>query len=187
MSKVFSIENAEVSGLEQSVRAAGYPRGKDDYSEKRAFRLGKVPCGSAHDCYLKGIVVSMDVIAPQYWWLQFGRYHFADIVSSESKVHSLAKMEIRAVCNQYVRSSVFEAFEEIVNEYNEKDSDVSFQELMSNAPMGLMLRARVVTNFLQLKTMFWQRQHHKLEEWKVFCDWILTLPKFKEFVLGEVS
>ena len=31
-----------------------------------------------------------------------------------------------------------------------------------------------------LKTMWYQRHDHKLPEWRKFCDWILTLPKFSE-------
>jgi len=39
---------------------------------------------------------------------------------------------------------------------------------------------RITTNYLQLKTIYRQRKNHKLPEWRIFCDWILSLPEFKE-------
>jgi hypothetical protein len=50
--------------------------------------------------------------------------------------------------------------------------DISMSKLVSNIPMGLELGAGIVTNYLQLKTIYKQRKNHKLEEWHMFCDWI---------------
>lgn len=61
-------------------------------------------------------------------------------------------------------------------------SDV-YMRIISNCPMGLEQTMRVTTNYLQLKTIHQQRRHHKLKDWQVFCDWIESLPNFKEFCL----
>ena len=58
-----------------------------DKDIKRAIRLGHAAPGSGHDCFLKGIIFNADITASQGWWMQFNRYHFADIVSSQSKEH----------------------------------------------------------------------------------------------------
>ena len=79
------IDNGRVYDMAESIKASGYPMSEDvdlGVDMKRAEKLAHVPAGSGHDCYLKGIVVNADVTVPQYFWLQFGRYHFADIVSS---------------------------------------------------------------------------------------------------------
>ena len=55
---------------------------------------------------------------------------------------------------------------------------------MSNCPMGLLLTARVATNYLQLKTMYKQRKHHPLQEWKLFNDWIIGLP-YSKYIIGK--
>ena len=53
-----------------------------------------------HDNALTGIRVSFDVILSI--GLQFQRYHFADIVTSSSKMHRLLKMDLDKACNKYV-------------------------------------------------------------------------------------
>ena len=54
----------------------------------------------------------------------------------------------------------------------------NYLRLLYNIPSGIELTAHVVTNYGQLKTIWHQRHNHKLPEWRKFCDWILTLPKF---------
>ena len=56
-----------------------------------------------------------------------------------------------------------------------------YHMLVSNAPMGLTLGMRVTTNLAQLKTIYYQRKNHKLEDWQEFCKWIESLPEFKYF------
>lgn len=63
-------------------------------------------------------------------------------------------------------------------------TEVSIEDLymyiISSCPQGLEKTMRVSTNYLQLKTMWHQRRHHKLKDWQVFCDEIEKLPYFKE-------
>jgi|LSQX01.3.fsa_nt_gb hypothetical protein len=184
------IENTEVYGLYKSIRASGYPMGNDNFSKDRAARLGSAKPGSGHDCYLKGVVVQADVTAPQYFWLQWQRYHFHDIISSESKMHGILGMDIQEQCNEYVDKQVIEHVRRLIYTYNNNKMDSDFrrelyQRIISNCPMGLMLKARITTNYLQLKSNCHQRRGHKLEEWKIYCDWAEGLPRFREFVLGE--
>ena len=58
--------------------------------------------------------------------------------------------------------------------YNSKKE--LFQYIISNLPMGFELWMGVSINYLQLKTIYHQRKHHKLYDWKEFCNWIETLP-----------
>lgn len=43
------------------------------------------------------------------------------------------------------------------------------------------------TNYRQLKTIYHQRKKHRLPEWRSFCEWIETLPMFKELCLGNIE
>lgn len=196
MSTDFRVFNEMVYGLKHSVIASGYPKSlnledlEDDplitYDEMvRADKLGNAKPGSGHDCYLKGIIVQMDITAPQYWWLQEGRYHFIDIVSSQSKMHKILDMHIDDQCNSYTDREIKDRLKSIINSHREEPTEENFQYLISNIPMGLMLTARVTTNYLQLKSMYNQRKNHKLEEWKVFCVWMKSLPYFEQFALNR--
>lgn len=200
------IFNTAVYGLNESLIRAGYPHALSvaDFPEGcklppmdaynallRGSTLGHAPAGSGHDCYLKGIIVQMDITAPQYWWMQFQRYHFADIVSSQSKMHCITKMDIESMCNEYVDDIILSRLIALINVYKDavarKEHKAiiqrAFQRTVANTPMGLKLTAGITTNYLQLKTIFQQRKNHKLEEWEVFCKWIETLPKFSELIL----
>lgn len=193
------IENVRVYGIDETVVASGYPMQTDikepeepDKGLRRLSRLGRARVGTGHDCALKGVIVQADITAPQYWWLQFGRYHFADIVSSQSKMHRLTEMDIDSQCNIYVDDRAVKLLKTLIGSYNEwinsmgkgkfpQEEATLYQRIIANCPMGLMLTARITTNYLQLKTMYRQRKTHRLIEWRVFCDWILDLPHFREF------
>ena len=223
---MLEINNINVYGLEESLVASGYPMKANDASEdfqfnvmenvlaldkgedtddtKRAKKLGNVPTGSGHDNFLKGVIVQFDVTYPQYWTPQFQRYHFADIVSSQSKMHRITKMDISNCCNKYVDSRIIEILNAKIDIYNDYvkgkkvllDNGKSLEDyndelymrymnIISNTPMGLEMTMRVTTNYLQLKTIYQQRKNHKLkEDWGNFCDFIIELPMFPEFCLG---
>lgn len=97
------IRNVRVYGLTESILASGYPKSTaipfmdkigiftrfaSESDQRRATRLYSAPTGSGHDCFLKGIVVQADFIMSHGWWMQAERYHWFDIVSSQSKEHS---------------------------------------------------------------------------------------------------
>lgn len=80
--------------------------------------------------------------------------------------------------NEHLSSNVFEEF------YTTKHEEIPIEDLymyiISSCPQGLEKTMRISTNYLQLKTMWHQRRHHKLKDWQVFCDEIEKLPYFKE-------
>ena len=181
------IENEEILGIESALKASGYPKHvytdrEEDMNEmlSRGSRLGNCRTGAGHDCYLKGIAVNVDITAGQYFWLQFQRYHFADIISSQSKMHKITQMDIEEQCNEYVSQAAIGELRKRVKIYEQEPTKGNYHRVVANTPMGLMLKARITTNYLQLKTMYQQRKHHKLEEWTIFCDWITTLPYFNQ-------
>jgi len=207
MLKIF---NVKVYGLNESAKASGYPMISgdipcyddiDELSEKEIKRiknLGNAIPGSGHDCFLKGITVQFDITYPNYWSPQFQRYHFADIVSSTSKMHRITKMDLHKTCNKYVDDIVIENLQkwvDIYNSFSEEETEITvndnkytkyevFMKIISNAPLGLEQTMRVTTNYLQLKSIYNQRRHHKLkEDWGSFCDWCLTLPMFKDLCI----
>ena len=190
------IFNTAVYGLEESIVRSGYPMltniglmdniQKEIYHTpfdaahiKRAIKLANCKTGTGHDNFLKGIIVQMDVEAPQYVWMQIERYQFFTIISSQSKMHRLMQMDIE--------SPDLVTYEGVANlqkcrsrrEYGE----IGMDELMSNVPMGLELTAGISTNYMCLKNMYHQRKHHRLKFWTdVFCTWVESLPMSRELI-----
>ena len=68
---------------------------------------------------------------------------------------------------------------------DEEEKKVLWREIVASLPCGFCLGASMTTNYQQLKTIYFQRRFHKLKEWHIFCDMILSLPHFKEIVLKE--
>lgn len=177
----FKISNWQVFDLHESIKASGYPKTVDvdavDYSEKRAEKLADVPPASGHDCFLKGILVNADIKATIKWWVQFERYHFADIISSQSTMHKITEMDFEGCFNSYVTEYMKEEMKQLKDEYNENQTRENYLKLIYNNPVGMLLTARVTFNYLQLKNMYKQRKNHKLPEWSKFCKWVEQLPK----------
>lgn len=195
------IDNIQVYGLDESIVASGLPMltnydssvfesqslnihgGDDDSHTNRAVRLVKNPLSSGHLTFLSGIIVQMNITATVKWWEQWQRYHFQQIVSSQSSMHRLRKMAEEGTIrfDEKTPKAAKKAFMSLV-----RDTTVTDEELAYACPMGLQLTARVTTNYLQLKTMYHQRKHHKLAEWREdFCSFIRTLPQADKFITGD--
>lgn len=188
----FKIENTQVYGYERAIKASGNPMRTvietseiDEKDVARAVRLGTTKQGAGHDNFLKGILVQLDVTAPLYWWKQAQRYHWFDFISSQSTMHCLLKFDIRTQCVDETDDRVIKVLEELVAEYNalpefDESKKAKWRTLVATLPCGFCLGATMTTNYQQLKTMYYQRRTHKLEEWKIFCAWCESLPGFTE-------
>lgn len=190
-----TIDNVFVYGVDEAIITSGYPMSDKvnpcKFPErlvtggdmKRAARLGNAPIGCGHDCYLKGIIVQFDLTLTKQAWPEAQRYHFLDFVSSMSTMHMLAKMDVHFI--SYTDPRMVNLFLDIVQEYNKNPNEENWRRMIYSYPSGLLLTARMTTNYLQLKTIYAQRKGHRLPEWKVVCDWIELLPKVKE--LGVIK
>lgn len=184
---MLKIINHKVEGLEDSMLSAGLPMCVDTDElavPKNIEKLGNAKSGSGHDCFLKGIVVRARVKYPLYWTKQFQRYHFADIISSQSTMHRVTQMNMWESCNEWVDPRIIAIMEEKVEEYKKTKDHDTFMEIISSLPSGFEMEMDIITNYLQLKTIYNQRRHHKLQDWQVFCDWVEALPMFSSLCLG---
>ena len=202
---VIKVDNVRIYGIEESIIASGYPMQTETFNMneinlkdkdlKRAMHLGNAVAGSGHDCFTKGITVQFDLQVPEYIWRQLDRYHFIDYVSSQSKMHRILKMDLNKACNKYVTETSINLLNYLIEEYNKINNDTDFKVklrngevvtnkedvfnmIIANTPSGIMLTARMTTNYLQLKSIVNQRSNHKMQEWRLLCDYFKTLPMF---------
>ena len=140
----------------------------------RAIRLARL--GSPHCNFLTGILVVFNVTATQAFFLQAHRYHWWQVVSSQSKMHRLKKMldTGAAAVNGKVEHLALQVLA------GQDRNDV--EAMVYNCPMGLETTEMVATNYMQLRTCYAQRHDHRLQEWRDFCAWIETLPMAKELI-----
>lgn len=194
----FEITNTKIYNLPTALHCAGFSRSANYNSDDESFknlsneinlnnvsflnlsdsnikkfiRLGGCKSGSGHDCFMKGITVSCVITAPQYWWKQAQRYHFFEIISSQSTMYNISEMQ-NSLDNNVLPQAV-EALKIALEKYNKGEFTMS--ALAANIPSGLYLTAGITTNYLQIKSMYYQRKGHKLNEWNIFCEWAKTLP-----------
>ncbi len=194
------INNVRVYGLEESIIASGYPmqteliKGEDfdinvsclktgDF--KRAKKLAQTPKGSAHDQFLTGIHVDFDLTCSNKMWVEIERYRFVYFVSSQSTMHRMAKFNLDECYNKYVDNRIIDIIKELQNKYNISQNKEDFLKLVYSNPAGFELTARLTTNYRSLKTIYSQRNNHRLPEWRKFCKWVEVLPLAKELILFE--
>lgn len=199
------ITNVDVYGLERSIKTAKYPKSVNIDTLDSTLTKGIKSCancdtGKGHDNFLKGIVVQFDLTFSNKAWVEAERYHFLDFISSQSTMHMITKFDVKSQCNRYVDPRIIDIVQEKINEYNRLSalnlkSEASkerreilnelYLEILYNVPSGFELTAGMTTNYQQLKTIYQQRRHHLLPDWKMFCDWCLTLPLFKELCIDR--
>ena len=203
------ITNVKVYGLEESIKASKYPMSVDidkldDSVTPTVLNLGNAERGSGHDNALKGMVVQFDLKMTPKMSVELERYHFIDFVSSQSTMHRITKFELSKSYIRYVDDRVIDIMQEKIDCYNEwvenkevwntseedrrrwkATADTKYLEILYTNPCGFQLTSRMTTNYQQLKTIYAQRRNHKLPEWQTFCDWIETLPMFKELCLRD--
>ena len=192
-------------GLEKTAITSGFPRrigepidfvndgvlSGTDYMRLKS--LGKVQIGTGHDNALKGIIVQFDICFPQYLTPQLQRYHWFEIVSSQSKMHMLTanatKDTFNNDFNKYVDPSLITIIKTYAENYRNattgEDSYYWFMKTLSNLPMGYEMWMGITTNYLQLKTMYYQRRGHKLsEDYTALINMMKELPLFMKLI-GE--
>lgn len=195
------ISNVKVYDLVESVLACrnAMRLTPSDYSEEdfkasleRAKKLAQSPSNSGHANFLTGIRVSFDIKYPNYISPEMQRYHFFQIVTSSSKMHTLTKTAGDASrYNKYVTKETLNQMKKLQYQYNmacetgtTEDQYEAFMRLVSNCPQGIELFMRVSTNYMQLRNIYAQRKNHKLkEDWGAVCRMIEELPHAKEFLL----
>lgn len=129
-------------------------------------------------------------------------YKVGTTANSCSTMHKLTSEEISAQNFSFIKPEEFEdqysqyfiktAQEEIVQyceilrkTYN-KTKDKNLQRaLIEILPSAYMQKRTWTANYQVLRNIYFQRRHHKLQEWHDFCDVIESLPYGKELICYE--
>ena len=185
------ISNIEVYGLNDSVRASKYPMAvntnKCTYEiTDRTNKLAGCEMGTGHDNWLCGVVVQFDLTFTVKAWTEMERYHFADIISSQSTMHRITRLNLDNSYIEYTDPRCIETMKELVRQYNTEPTPENYLKVLYSNPCGCKLTARMTTNYRQLKTIYAQRHNHRLPEWREFCEQLEGLPH-SEWITGTIE
>ena len=154
-----------------------------------------VKAGDEHAKFMRMIHVSMDILAPLYWWKQADTYKVGFVTNSCSTMHKIQAKEfdISDFSTEHLITgpdSPFEIMHEtivILNTmrrlYLETKDKKYWWQMIQLLPDSYNQLRTCDTNYATLHKTYHQRKGHKLDEWHDFCDWIRELP-YSELITG---
>ena len=155
-------------------------------------RLSKA--GNDHAKFLRMINVTVDITAPLYWWKEHDQYKIGTVTNSCSTMHKIHEKEfdwddfsyehLREVPRHLLGMTI-----DLLNvqreSYLETKDKSHWWSMIQLLPSSYNQKRTVQLNYSVLKNMYFSRRNHKLDEWHTLCDWMLTLPYFKEVCVDE--
>lgn len=214
---MIKIENVDVYGWEAAIRGMRNPMNSWDKSDSEYvteydegcwdaefYIIGEndydlmkrlASAGSVHAKYRRMINVTLDVVAPLYWWKEFDTYKVGTVANSCSTMHKIHDKEFAIedfshenLCD-FARVSLLETITTLNTSrrfYLEDKDKFWWWQMIQLLPSSYNQRRTVQLNYEVLTGMYRDRKNHKLDEWVKFCEWIRTLP-YSEIITGEVS
>ena len=203
---MLEISKTSVMNIDNAIRGARNPmnswaRSDSYYDENGEFHLGDADiafgsklcrAGSDHRKFIRQIFVSVDILAPLYWWKEFDTYKVGTVANSTSTMHKIqAKAFSRDDFSHDHMSDVALAcldttiacLEERRQKFLETKDKLYWYDMIQLLPSSYNQLRTVTMNYENLMNIYYARRFHKLDEWHVVCDWIESLPYAKEFIL----
>lgn len=198
-----------VMNLENAIRGARNPmnswaRSDSYYDENGQYILGENDLSLAkrlrnagtsdHRKYLRQVMLSVDITAPMYWWKEYDTYKVATVANSTSTMHKIHSkpFEIDDFSHDHltenglkVLKTLVDEMEKIRLEYVETKDKALWYDLIQLLPSSYNQMRTCTLNYETLINIYKSRKHHKLDEWRSFCEWIETLPYAKELIIAE--
>lgn len=155
--------------------------------------------GAPHRKFLRQIFVSVDITAPLYWWKEFDTYKVGTTANSCSTMHKIhaKEFELEDFSTEHLSPLSLSALRNLIDVMNlEREHYIACKgkdcwwQMIQLLPTSYNQKRTVTMTYENLLNMLEYRRGHKLDEWRMFCDWILTLPYgslLKEGVGNEQS
>lgn len=203
---MLTIERSAVMNLEGAIRGARNPmnswnRMDSYYDQDGNYILGPndldlarrlAHAGSDHRKYLRQIFVTVDITAPLYWWKEFDTYKVGTTANSTSTMHKIHAKEFSREdfsCDRLdqggldVLDTVIAYLEQERQRFlADKNDKQAWHNMIQMLPSSYNQMRTVTLNYENLINMYYARRNHKLAEWHVLCDWILSLPYANDII-----
>lgn len=156
--------------------------------------------GPDHGKFLRMIGISADITAMQTWWAEWDTYKVGTVRNSCSKMHKIHVKPFNyddfthigidevAIDHPSIKSKFQDSIDTIEwlrVQFNETQEKRFWRALIEMLPSGYEMKATVLLNYQVAKAQHQGRRHHKLVEWHEYCDWLESLPYFKEVCLND--
>ena len=203
------IEKTIIYGWEATIRGMRNPLNSWDKSDTRfdwncgetvvgendlALMKKLAKAGDDHAKFLRMINVTCDIIAPLYWWKEYDTYKVGTVANSCSTMHKIHAKEFTISDFSWEHLTepslqILDALIDVMNfnrkMYLETKDKKYWWQMIQLLPTSYEQRRTVQLNYAVLKNIYHARKNHKLDEWHTLCEWIETLPYFKEICINE--
>ena len=203
---MIKVERSSVMNFENAIRGARNPLNSWDrmdsvYDEAGKYVLGEndlalakklARAGSDHRKFLRQIFVSVDITAPLYWWKEFDTYKVGTVANSCSTMHKIHAKTFEREDFSYDRldegglaalDAVIDYLESERQKFcADKTNKQAWHNMIQILPTSYNQMRTVTLNYENLINIYYARRSHKLGEWHVFCDWIMSLPYASDLI-----
>lgn len=167
-----------------------------------------VKAGDEHAKFMRMIHVSMDILAPLYWWKQADTYKVGFVTNSCSTMHKIQakEFELEDFSHEHMNVYSLNILETTIKRLNSfrkiyLDGGLTYDEnhkYVQFEPKSKYIWWQMIqllhdsynqlrtcdTNYATLRKMYHQRKGHKLDEWNDFRAWVEALP-YSELITTE--
>lgn len=157
--------------------------------------MNLVKSGTDHSKFRRMITVSMDILAPLYWWKEFDTYKVGTVANSCSTMHKIHVREfiMDDFSHEHLQADSLNSLKMIMDILNYKREEYLksldkryWWQLIQLLPSSYNQKRTVMLNYEVLANIYKSRRSHKLDEWREFCKMVETLP-YSEVITGEIK
>ena len=214
-------ENTEVFNFSAAFRGMRNPKNSWDKSDSIFNKDGNIyigendmklaqsliKAGSEHRKFMRQIFVSVDIVAPLFWWKEFDTYKVGTVRNSCSTMHKIHVKSFEqndfthigiddvGEITQNAFNNTLIAIEYCRNKFNETKEKKYWRAIIELLPDGYNMRSTITFNYENLLGMCsnGQRRFHKQNEWsgldyadkENFISWARTLPYAQELIFVD--
>lgn len=211
---MMEITKHDIYGWEAAIRGMRNPMNSwdrsDSFFDNITVNIGKndlelmtrlAKAGSVHAKYRRMITVTVDILAPLYWWKEFDTYKVGTVANSCSTMHKIADKEFTLddfshehllteketawgdICPTITLECTISALNNFRKKYLETKDKKYWWQMIQLLPSSYNQRRTVQLNYEVLAIIYRYRKDHKLDEWRDFCKWIEELP-YSEIIIA---
>ena len=175
---------------ELCINDCDYIIGENDLALMRKLAAA----GSDHRKFLRQIMVSVDITAPRYWWAEFDTYKIGTVANSCSTMHTIHKRDLKlsdfsldglTEKSQWMLNKTIQYLNAMRMAFVDTEDKKYWRQLIMLLPQNFNQMRTVTLNYEVLLNQYLARKNHKLSEWLDYCEWVESLPYFKEICLND--
>lgn len=168
----------------------------------RQLALQLANAGPVHGKFRRMITVWVDITAPLYWWKEFDTYKVGTVANSCSTMHkihdkkftlddfshehlitdgSIHQLDITPIASLEMLVDYLNVCRDMYNTTKDKKW---WWQMIQLLPSSYNQTRTVQLNYEVLANICQYRENHRLDEWRSFIEWAMTLP-YPEIFKGE--